>query len=224
MSNKELSRRDFLKIGSSSLAALGIGALAGGWIDLGDGVVALAASEGYLIVDTKKCAGCETCMMACSLAHEGRSNPSLSRIQIIQDNFETFPNDITINMCRQCPTAPCVQVCPTYANHVDKKNANIRLIDPEKCIGCQKCIEACPYTPSRVIWNYEDKHAQKCDLCLNTPHMKEKGGPNGKQACVSVCPMNAIKFTTEIPIQTGDAGYDVNLRTKEWSRLGFVSE
>ncbi|MBM4764517.1 4Fe-4S dicluster domain-containing protein [Bacillus sp. B15-48] len=224
MSNKEFSRRDFIKYGSSTLAALGIGTLVGGWFDLGDGVVAFAASEGYIVVDTKKCAGCMTCMMACSLAHEGRSNPSLSRIQITQDNFAHYPNDIAMNMCRQCPSAPCVEVCPTLANHPDPKNANVRLIDEEKCIGCQKCIEACPYTPSRIIWNFEDRHAQKCDLCVNTPYWNEEGGPSGKQACVSSCPMQAIKFTSEIPIQNGSSGYDVNLRTKEWGRLGIVSE
>ncbi len=224
MSNKEISRRNFIKMGSSTLAALGVGTLVGGWFDLGDGVIAIAASEGYLVVDTKKCAGCMTCMMACSLAHEGRSNPSLSRIQIMQDNFGQYPNDISINQCRQCPTAPCVQVCPTGANHYDPENANIRLIDPNKCIGCEQCIEACPYKPSRVIWNFEDKQAQKCDLCVNTPHWKEKGGPNGKQACAAVCPMQAIKFTNEIPVQTGNSGYDVNLRTKDWARLGIISE
>lgn len=224
MSKKELSRRDFLRVGSSALAALGIGTLVGGWIDLGDGVVAMAASEGYLVVDTKKCAGCMTCMLTCSLAHEGRINPSLSRIQITQDSFEQYPNDISINQCRQCPSAPCVEVCPTGANHFDEKNGNIRYIDESKCIGCQQCVEACPQSPSRIVWNFEDKHAQKCDLCLNTPHWDEEGGPNGKQACVSACPMQAIKFTKEIPVQTGDAGYDVNLRTKEWARLGIISE
>lgn len=46
MSNKEMSRREFIKFGSSTLAALGIGGLVGGWFDLGDGKVAIAASEG----------------------------------------------------------------------------------------------------------------------------------------------------------------------------------
>jgi protein NrfC len=223
MSNKELTRRDFIKMGSTTLAALGLGTLAGGWFDLGDGVIAIAASEGYLVVDTKKCAACKSCMLACSLTHHGRENLALSRIQIIDDPFAGYPNDITINQCRQCPSAPCVEVCPTYANHSDKKNGNIRLIDPEKCIGCQKCVEACPHTPSRVIWNFEDKHAQKCDLCVNTPHWEEKGGIGGKQACVSVCPMRAIKFTKEIPVQS-EGGYNVNLRNENYGWIGLPTD
>lgn len=222
MSNK-YSRREFIRIGSSSLAALGLGTLIGGWFEVGDGVVAMAASEGYLLVDTKKCAACKSCMLACSLTHHGRENLALSRIQIIDNPFGGFPDDVSMNQCRQCPSAPCVEVCPTFANHADEKNGNIRLIDEEKCIGCQKCIEACPFTPSRVQWNFEDRHAQKCDLCVNTPHWEEEGGVNGKQACVEVCPMNAIKFTNEIPVQS-DEGYDVNLRNENYGWLGFPTD
>lgn len=216
----KVNRRDFIKIGSSSMAALGIGVMAGGWIDLGEGQYAIAASEGYLLVDTKKCAACKSCMLACSVTHHGKANLALSRIQISDEPFVGFPNDIKMNTCRQCPGAPCVDVCPTNANHFDPDNANIRIIDPKKCIGCQQCVEACPHTPSRVIWNFEDKHAQKCDLCVDTPHWNHEGGPNGKQACVAVCPMNAIKFTKDIPVQN-DKGYDVNLRNQQYGRLGY---
>ena len=50
---------------------------------------------------------------------------------------------------------------------------------------------------------------------------KGGGGPDGKQACVEVCPVGAIKFTAEIPVQAGDEGYKVNLRTKNWWKLGY---
>jgi Fe-S-cluster-containing hydrogenase component 2 len=39
-------------------------------------------SKGYLVVDPKKCAGRIACMLACSMVHEGKSAPSLSRIQV----------------------------------------------------------------------------------------------------------------------------------------------
>ena len=224
MNEKKITRRDFIKSGSASLIGLGLGAMFGDWIDLGDGKIAMAASEGYLIVDTKKCAGCQTCMIACSLAHEGKANPSLSRIQIIQNCFESFPNDIQINQCRQCPSAPCHEACPVNALIIDEKNGNVRRIDEKKCIGCEKCIEACPYTPSRIIWNFEAKHAQKCDLCAKTPFWDEKGGPDGKQMCMTICPMKAIKFTKEIPVQNGGKGYNVNLRGKGWENLGGNTE
>lgn len=224
MSKDKISRRDFLKVGSATAAAFGLGTLVGdGWFGIGNGVVAIPASEGYLLVDSKKCAGCMSCMLACSLTHHGKENLSLSRIQIIQDSFVGFPNDIQMNQCRQCPTAPCVQVCPTGANHFDKEHGNVRTVDAKKCIGCEQCVEACPYQPSRALWNFEERHAQKCDLCTTTPFWEEKGGIGGKQACVEVCPMNALKFTDKIPVQS-EGGYNVNLRNQNYGKLGLPTD
>lgn len=215
----DVSRRQFL----TGLGGIGIGAALGGLLKgflLPDDIFAIPASEGYLLVDTKKCAGCTTCMMACSMTHHGQSNPSLSRIQITQDPFGKFPNDIEIAQCRQCPYPSCVKACPTGAMHVDEAT-NVRTVDPAKCIGCEKCVNACPFTPSRALWNGEEKHAQKCDLCSDTPFWKEDGGPEGKRACESVCPMGAISFTKEIPSQR-ESGYDVDLRAgTPWKALGF---
>ncbi len=54
----------------------------------------------------------------------------------------------------------------------------------------------------------------KCDLCVDTPHWPEQGGPLGKPACVEVCPVEAIVLTNEAPTQAGDEGYEVDLRTE----------
>jgi protein NrfC len=156
--------------------------------------------------------------------HEGKENLSLSRIQIIQNPFGHFPDDIIQEQCRQCVFPACVEACPTGALHADPKNGNVRLVDEQKCIGCQRCVEACPHKPSRAIWNFEQKHSQKCDLCANASHWKQKGGPDGLQACVEVCPMKAIKFSRTIPTQTGDVGYHVNLRGANWKQLGLPTD
>ena len=213
-----ISRRHFL----AALGGVGVGALLAGTgvaHFLGDGVFAVEASGGYLLVDTKKCAGCETCMMACSLAHHGHVNRSLSRMQIKKNPLGCFPNEIGQNQCRQCANPGCVKACPTGAMHVDAQTG-VRMVDERLCIGCESCVAGCYFTPSRVEWNFEEKHAQKCDLCLNTPYMEEDGGPGGCQACVKVCPVSAIKFTTELP-QQDDSGYLVNLRNEHWAILGF---
>ncbi|MBN2248517.1 MAG: 4Fe-4S dicluster domain-containing protein, partial [Coriobacteriia bacterium] len=171
-------------------------------------------------VDTKKCSGCTSCMMACSLTHHGVTNHSLSRIQIVQNPFASFPNDIQINQCRQCPYPACVEACPTGAMHVDT-DTGVRTIDEAKCIGCERCVNACPFTPSRALWNFEDKHAQKCDLCLDTPHWSQEGGPDGTRACEAVCPMHAISFTSVVPEQA-DTGYVVDLRNgTPWEGFHF---
>jgi protein NrfC len=218
---RKASRRDFLKVGSASLIGLSIGALfpGGKWLD--NKIYAIPASEGYLLVDIEKCQGCNTCMIACSLAHEGKQNLSLSRIQIQQNPYKPWPNDLTIDQCRQCTYPACVEACPTNALHADENNGNIRLVSEGKCIGCQRCLEACPYETTSTTWNHIDKHSQKCDLCLDTPFWDRQGGPSGSQACVKVCPMDAIKFTKDVPTQMGNAGYKVNLRGKSWEKLRY---
>lgn len=209
---KELTRRDFM----TGIGGLGIGAVIGGILGqailLPDEVIAYPASKGYLLVDTKKCAGCSTCMLACSLVHTGKSSLSNSRIQVLNDVFTPFPHGVTQEQCRQCPYPACVAACPTKANHVDTAHGNVRTIDAEKCIGCERCIAACPFTPARAQWNSEERHSQKCDLCTDAPYWSEKGGIGGKQACIASCPVHAITFTDVIPVQSGDAGYQVNLR------------
>jgi protein NrfC len=217
---KQYSRREFL----TGVGGLGAGALFGGFIVKGfllpDKVYAVPASDGYLLVDTKKCGGCETCMLACSLVHTGRSNINLSRIQITQNPFGKFPNDMEQIQCRQCPYPSCVDACPTGAMHAEPAFGNVRMVDESKCIGCERCVNACPFTPSRVQWNFEDKVAQKCDLCANTPYWDKEGGPGGHQACIDMCPMRAISFTPNTPVQS-DQGYMVNLRNSHWASMGL---
>jgi protein NrfC len=160
-------------------------------------------------------------MLSCSLVHEGKENLSLARIQVIQNSFAEFPNDTTLAQCRQCVEPACLEACPTGALHVDSEHGNVRTIDAEKCIACKSCVEACPYAPSRAVWDFESEQAQKCDLCADTPFWKEQGGPDGKQACVELCPVACLKFTKEIPKQDGEEGYNVNLRGEGWKNLGF---
>jgi len=163
-------------------------------------------------------------MLACSLTYEGVTNPSLSRIQIIQSSFKPFPEDITISICRQCANPLCVKACPTGALRVDGDHGNVRIVDETLCDGCRACIEACPYTPSRIIWNPERNVATKCDLCAGARYGMEEGGPDGKQACVEVCPMRAITVVNKVPRQRGDEGYHVNLRNEHWAWLGYPTD
>ncbi len=212
----EIGRREFLK---GSGAALAAGALAAGIPGAAGAAAAdsgektYSKSKAYLVWDSRLCLGCQSCMFACSMVHEGAANPSLSRIQIIRDapSFTQYPYDVVMSVCRQCVEPLCVQVCPTGACHIDIKNSSIRRIDQSRCIGCRRCINACPHRPHRTIWDAVKRKSTKCDLCLETPYWSEKGGPAGKQACVETCPVKALKVVTEPPSQADIDGYDVNL-------------
>ncbi len=167
-----------------------------------------------------------SCMLACSLVHVGAENLSLARIQVVQDSFGKWPEDLSIEQCRQCVDPPCVDACPTGALHSEPRFGNVRMVDTRKCTGCKACLEACPFPPGRTLWNSEAKKAAKCDLCADTPFHWDKagGGPGGKQACVEICPVRAIRFTGETPVQEGDKGYIVNLRGDEWRKLGYPTK
>jgi protein NrfC len=213
---KKFSRRDFV-VGSGTV-------LAGGALTAVSAATAIAKAEpqtgaktyplstAYLVYDSRHCAGCLGCMLACSLVHEGETSLSLSRIQVHRAVLAKYPLDISQNVCRQCPEPLCVKNCPTGAAHVSAEHGNIRMIDAEKCIGCQTCIKSCPHIPHRPIWNPVTKKSTKCDLCVNTPYYNKKGGPGGSQACVEACPASALKVVAELPSQTDVSGYDRNLQ------------
>ena len=235
--SREISRREFLKdagllVGGTAIGSTVLLAACGGeettkTIETTKTVEVAATyeeSEGYLVVDQKKCCGCTTCMLTCSLVHEGEENLSLARIQIVQNSYGRLPTDIEINQCRQCVNPLCVQVCPTGACHVDTANGNVRVIDESECIGCQQCIAACPFIPHRTIWNAETNKSTKCDLCINTPFWNQTGGPDGKQACVESCPMKAINLVKTTPTQLDTDGYNVNLRNEHWAWLGLPAD
>ncbi len=232
--SSRFSRREFIKHSGTVMFVVGSGL----WLPSSYGQATtlkkvgnpgqIPASQGYLLVDIKKCQGCMSCMLACSLVHEGVSNLSLARIQIIQNPFESFPHDVSIEQCRQCLAPACVEACPEDAIGVDPEFGYVRMLDREKCIGCGACFEACPFKPSRITApageaDDDEIKYRKCDLCARTPfHWDAKGGgPNGKQACVEICPVGAIKFTPEIPKQVGNKGYKVNLREIGWRQLGY---
>ena len=88
----EMPRRSFLLgAGAAGISAAVLPAWA-----MAQRVQVIPNSEGFLLVDLKKCQGCSTCMMVCSLAHTGEASYTLSRIQIQQDSFQNWPDDIHI--------------------------------------------------------------------------------------------------------------------------------
>ena len=223
----KVSRRTFLATGGAIVAVDAIVSSATGKAAVASpaSTVTYPASTGYIVYDSRKCAGCTTCMLSCSLVHYGEQNLSLSRIQISQNSFGRFPNDIQMAPCLQCVNPTCVSNCPVGAAYVDTENGNVRRIDSDKCIGCKTCLRMCSQQPDhRPAWNHFISKSSKCDLCLDTPYWNEKGGPGGKQACVESCPFKALKFTDKTPDQAEFKGYNVKLRNEHWFKLGFADE
>ena len=139
----------------------------------------------FLAVNHKVCTGCKTCTLACSLSHHEICNPALSRVHIMKWTAEGL--DVPV-VCRQCTKAPCAAACPVGAVQKNQKTG-AWLIDPQTCIGCRDCLQACPF--GAISLHPENGEVLKCDLCEGNPQ------------CVKFCEIGALRY---VPAQ--QAGYD----------------
>jgi Fe-S-cluster-containing dehydrogenase component len=87
-------------------------------------------------------------------------------------------------LCNLCVHSPCSQVCPVGATF--ESPDGVVLVDPNYCIGCGFCIQACPY--GCRFMDPVTHTANKCTLCY---HRITRGL---KPACVEVCPSQARIF------------------------------
>jgi|UniRef100_A0A7V3VTG7 uncharacterized repeat protein (TIGR04076 family) len=126
-----------------------------------------------LKIDAEKCAGCRACELACTFEHEKLFSPELSRVKIFSDEETGIDS---INVCRQCGDAPCVDSCPAGALSRDERGAII--LDENKCIKCGICAKVCPF--GIITFRVDSRLPIICDLCLGEPK------------CASVCPTEAI--------------------------------
>jgi Fe-S-cluster-containing dehydrogenase component len=94
-------------------------------------------------------------------------------------------------LCNHCDNAPCVEVCPVDATYLTEDGAV--LVDPEVCIGCGYCVQACPYG-ARYIYPENGPNERmrgivdKCTWCY---HRIQRGL---EPACVMACPTKARLF------------------------------
>ena len=161
-----------------------------------------------MLIDLNKCIGCGACIMACKTEH-GTPHQTYW-CNIYYREVGTYPQVKRYHIpmaCMHCADAPCVNHCPTKASYHDENGAV--LVDPDKCIGCRVCINACPYgarhfnfsTPQKnPYWGagqeptpFElakaDRHPQgttgKCTFCVN--RLKEGMEPACVQTCLVAC-------------------------------------
>ncbi len=132
-----------------------------------------------LAIDYEKCTGCRSCELACSIKHEGVSNPSRSRIKIIKWEEEGRYVPMT---CQQCKTAPCLEICPVRAISRDE-DLNRLSLDYDTCIGCRMCVAVCPF--GAMAFDTQTNRVRKCDFC------------DGDPQCVRFCDVDAVTYVEE---------------------------
>lgn len=163
-----------------------------------------------MVIDTKRCVGCNACTTACKIANNVPEGIFWTRA--LTDGGDapdtpkgTFPNVqmryITVG-CQHCENPACTKVCPVGATYKDPETGIVRQ-DYDKCIGCRMCIAACPYTGVRSF-NWQEpaypmgfavgdadapahqKHTvEKCTFCYQRQARGEV------PACMDLCPARA---------------------------------
>lgn len=137
-----------------------------------------------MTMDSRRCVGCNACVLACKAENALPENGF--RDWIVTETDGTFPNlhqEIRSERCNHCDHPPCVSCCPTGASHVNE--GGTVLVTHEKCTGCKACMASCPYD-ARYI--HPHGYADKCTFCLHRVRAGQQ------PACVSICPTKALEF------------------------------
>lgn len=150
-----------------------------------------------MVIDVRRCSGCQACSIAC----KSEFDVPIGGVRSWVEHHEAgiYPNSerrMLPRLCNHCSKPPCVDVCPEGVNATYKrKEDGIVVVDESKCIGCAKCVEACPYD-ARFMNPFKGDPkltkgngvADKCDFCLH--RISQGVAPS----CVNTCPGKARIF------------------------------
>ncbi|MDP2158789.1 MAG: 4Fe-4S dicluster domain-containing protein [Nitrospirota bacterium] len=101
-----------------------------------------------MLIDLRRCTACKACTAGC--VAEQKSPPGVMYRPVYEEESGTFPNvkrRFTPRPCLQCDEPPCVEACPNKGENKAtwKAKNGIVMINYNQCIGCGRCVIACPY-------------------------------------------------------------------------------
>lgn len=172
-----------------------------------------------MVVDLKRCVGCQTCTLSCKVYHG--LGPEVQRCRVIEEETGEYPNVERVYWplrCMHCDEAECVRVCPTGATK--KREDGVVTVNQDECMGCRYCALVCPYQArtflaidkryfpedSGNLWEkkrlpeHQTGTMEKCDFCSSRIDEGLRRGliPGKDQEatpmCVISCIGNALVF------------------------------
>ena len=139
-----------------------------------------------VLVDTTKCIGCGSCVVACKetngLPQNADKELSAETFNVVQSHVGVFVR----KFCMHCQDPTCASVCPVGA--LKKTAAGPVVYDADRCIGCRYCMMACPFSIPKYEWKLALPTVKKCTMCA--PRQAQGLPP----ACVEACPVQASIF------------------------------
>jgi Fe-S-cluster-containing dehydrogenase component/formate-dependent nitrite reductase membrane component NrfD len=135
------------------------------------------------VIDNSSCIGCHACSTACKSENEVPLGVNRTWVKYVETG--AFPNNrrhFQVTRCNHCANPPCVRICPVSAMY--QRDDGIVEFNPDACIGCKACLQACPY--DAIYIDPDSGTAAKCHYCA---HRTDIGL---EPACVVVCPVHAI--------------------------------
>jgi tetrathionate reductase subunit B len=136
-----------------------------------------------MVIDIDRCWGCKSCTVSCKMGNSiPVGEPScISVFRLEQMKGSEVKCDFLPVMCLECENPQCLAACPKKA--ISKNDEGIAVVDRSLCIGCSKCVQACPYGGIATRKDESGKaFAYKCDLCI------DRRSRGGKTFCEQHCP------------------------------------
>lgn len=132
------------------------------------------------------CIGCRTCQVACKDKNDLEVGVFFRHVtDYVVGDYPAPSSYHYAATCNHCENPACVAICPNGATYIDEEDGTVQHND-DNCVGCQYCVNACPYGVPQYIESIFKVH--KCDACLP---LRAAGEP---PACVAACPMRALEF------------------------------
>jgi len=190
----KLSRRDFLKL-SIPVAGLCVFGLEPIFQTSSVEAASVVSPDAVaMLYQSSICLGCRRCEDACR--RWNKLGPEYRPTDVTANSLTTLKyKEVMVKgttkwlpskwQCMHCINPSCVNVCPTEA--LQKTSDGPVSYDESKCIGCQYCVSACPFSIPRFDWEH-NRVIKKCTFC--TDRLAEGLEP----ACSSVCPVHALTF------------------------------
>jgi Fe-S-cluster-containing dehydrogenase component/formate-dependent nitrite reductase membrane component NrfD len=137
------------------------------------------------VIDNRKCIGCHACSTACKSENEVPLGVNRTWVKTVDHGqYPNVTRSFQVTRCNHCENPPCARICPVTAMY--QRDDGIVEFDPNICIGCKACMQACPY--DAIYIDPESQTAAKCHMCS---HRVDIGL---EPACVVLCPEHAIVF------------------------------